>query len=186
MKQHPKYPGYYVDTDGSVYSEKYNRNQYSGETAKPLKKLKPQRKGRGGQYHQYHLRVDGKTIQVSAHRLVAEVYLPNPNNLPQVNHIDENKHNNAVSNLEWCDAFHNMQHSLSKHYRLKNIETGEEEIVFNLKRWCEEHGYNHSGMVAASKKRGYWKKKMTKDGMKEYYCVHNTSYGYEIEECNFK
>ena len=70
--------------------------------------------------------------------------------------------------------------------RLKNIETGEEEIVFNLKRWCEERGYDHSGMVAASKKRGSWKKKMTKHGMKEYYCVHRTSYGYEIEECNFK
>ena len=152
MKQHPKYPGYYVDIDGSVYSENYNRNQYSGETKKPLRKLKPQRKGRGGQYRQYNLRVDGKTIQVSAHRLVAEVYLPNPDNLPQVNHIDENKQNNAVSNLEWCDAFHNMQHSVAKHYRLKNISTGEEETVFNLKRWCEKRGYGHSAMVAAAKK----------------------------------
>jgi hypothetical protein len=184
MKQHPKYPGYYVDIDGSVYSENYNRNQYSGKIKKPLKKLKPQRKGSG--YHQYHIRAEGKTIQVSAHRLVAEVYLPNPNNLPQVNHIDKDKQNNAVSNLEWCDGFYNIQYSHSKHYKLRNIETGEEEIVFNLKRWCEERGYDRSAMVAASKKRGYWKKKMTKDGIKEYYCVHKTSYGYEIEECEFK
>jgi len=186
MKQHSKYPGYYVDTDGSVYSENHSRNQYRRKTKKPLKKLKPQREGRGGEYRQYHLRVDGRTIQVSAHRLVAEVYLPNPNDLPQVNHKDEDKQNNAVSNLEWCDGFYNIQYSLSKHYKLKNIKTGEEEIVFNLKRWCEERGYDRSPMVAASKKRGYWKKKMTKDGMKEYYCVNRTSYGYEIEECEFK
>lgn len=44
------------------------------------------------------------------HRLVAQAWIPNPATLPQVNHIDGNKHNNQVDNLEWCDAFHNMQH----------------------------------------------------------------------------
>ena len=41
------------------------------------------------------------------HRLVAEAFIPNPNNLPCINHIDENKLNNAVSNLEWCSYQYN-------------------------------------------------------------------------------
>ena len=46
----------------------------------------------------------------SLHRLVAEAYIPNPENLPQVNHRDENKANNCLQNLEWCDAKYNINY----------------------------------------------------------------------------
>ena len=49
----------------------------------------------------------------SIHRLVAIAFVPNPNNLPQVNHIDGDKRNNVASNLEWCDARHNQLHAIS-------------------------------------------------------------------------
>lgn len=48
------------------------------------------------------------------HRLIAQAFIPNPNNLPQINHIDGNKQNNDISNLEWCDQHHNIKEA----YRL--------------------------------------------------------------------
>lgn len=53
------------------------------------------------------LKKDGKTHRHRVHRLVAQAFIPNPEKLPQVNHIDENKENNHVSNLEWCTNEYN-------------------------------------------------------------------------------
>lgn len=58
-------------------------------------------------YYGVSLRKDGKYYNKSIHRLVAEAFLPNPNNLPCVNHKDENRLNNCVDNLEWCTYQHN-------------------------------------------------------------------------------
>lgn len=53
----------------------------------------------------YHITLQGKCFRVN--RLVAETFIPNPNNLPCVNHKDENKLNNNVENLEWCTVAYN-------------------------------------------------------------------------------
>lgn len=49
------------------------------------------------------------------HRLVAKTYIPNPNNYPQINHIDKDRSNNRISNLEWCTPEQNNKHKLSSY-----------------------------------------------------------------------
>ena len=69
---------------------------------------------------------DGKSNKsVRFHRVVAETFIPNPEGLPQVNHIDGDKENNAVSNLEWCSDEYNKAHA-EKHglAPLRDSKTG--------------------------------------------------------------
>ena len=67
----------------------------------------------GTGYFTVGLHKDGKSKMRTVHRLVAEAFVSNPNNLPQVNHIDGCKSNNQVDNLEFCDNSHNMKHAYS-------------------------------------------------------------------------
>lgn len=61
-------------------------------------------------YQQVKFSIDGEKSQQLVHRLVAAAFIPNPNNLPQVNHKDGNHRNNSVENLEWCTASENSRH----------------------------------------------------------------------------
>lgn len=61
-------------------------------------------------YHSIGLMKNGKRVHKRIHRLVAEAFISNPDNLPQVNHKDEDKLNNIASNLEWCDNTYNSQY----------------------------------------------------------------------------
>lgn len=62
-------------------------------------------------YIHYALKKEGKTYERKAHRLVAQAFIPNVENKPQVNHIDGNKINNFYKNLEWCTNGENQKHS---------------------------------------------------------------------------
>ena len=89
---------YQISNLGNVRSFKFN---LSGTILKP---------SCYGRYKLVSLFKDGKRYYKKIHRLVAEAFIPNPDNLPQVNHKDENTFNNNVSNLEWCDAKYNANY----------------------------------------------------------------------------
>lgn len=61
-------------------------------------------------YFMVHLYKNKHTFHALLHRLVAEAFIPNPNNFEQVNHKDENKSNNIPDNLEWCDCKYNINY----------------------------------------------------------------------------
>ena len=69
-------------------------------------KQQPQKGG----YMLVHFRVGGKNVYLYVHRIVATCFIPNPDNLPEVNHKNNNPKNNIVSNLEWCTSQYNTDY----------------------------------------------------------------------------
>lgn len=81
-------------------------------------------------YVQVHMRdITGKNCVRYIHRLVAEAFLPNPNNFPQVNHKDGNKLNNTVDNLEWCSCYDNIMHAMNN-----NISGFKEKLIKRISK----------------------------------------------------
>lgn len=105
---------YLISKDGKVY----NSIQYSGFGGYTIRNKPKQIKSFANKntgYMQVCLQNKSLGIKVKClyvHRLVAETYLPNPLNLPEVNHKDMNKNNNSVSNLEWVTKEQNIQHKV--------------------------------------------------------------------------
>lgn len=133
------FPSYTVSKNGDVM----NKNGL---------KLKPEKTRNG------YLRVSLsnekiKHKHISVHRLVAETFIPNPNNLPQVDHLNENKTDNRVENLRWCTTLENLEHSgviekasIAKFTKVKCITTG--EIFESVKEAADKYNLCHSNIVA--------------------------------------
>lgn len=90
------FPDYEISSWGRIRNKK-------GEILTPYKNHKG--------YLKIGLRQDGADHKKRIHRLVAETFLPNPNNLPEVNHKDGNKENNSFTNLEWVSGEQNRAHA---------------------------------------------------------------------------
>lgn len=103
------YEGYYqVSNFGKVRS--LNRSIYRKNGRKQSFKDQELKFHDKHGYLGINLRKDGKIKSCTVHRLVAEAFIPNPYNLPQINHKDENKYNNRIDNLEWCSSSYNMNY----------------------------------------------------------------------------
>lgn len=144
-KDIPGYEGLYqVSNLGRVKRLEYKRENNLIKTMSTFKEhiLKPAKQTSGYMY--IVLCKNNKTKGFRVHRLVAEAFISNPYNLPQVNHIDANKSNNNVNNLEWCSRSENMQHAYS--HNLINQSTEKKRIsqLKNIKiaRECLRRKYD--------------------------------------------
>jgi hypothetical protein len=137
LKQHPIYTDYYGSESGNVYSKKFKSGR--------IRELKPIRLSTG--YYILGLCFNKQRIQILQHKFIADIFVPNPNNYTEINHIDFDKSNNSASNLEWCSREYNMRHYFEKNYDryskvkylVENLNTNEKFEITNLTKFCREH-----------------------------------------------
>lgn len=121
MKDIVGYEGLYAITScGKVWS--YRSNRF----------IQPSHDKDG--YYRIMLVKDKQRKNHYVHRLVAMTYLPNPNNYPQVNHIDEVKDHNWINNLEWCDAKYNCCYGNRNVNKSKPVYCVELDKAFSSQR----------------------------------------------------
>lgn len=134
---------YIVDSKGVVYS-------CVKSTSRRLGKLKPcERNG----YLYVNLYKEGKGTKYYIHRLVADAFIPNPNGFTEVNHINCDKHDNSIDNLEWCDRKQNLKHSYEHGLKRRGESHGchkltEKEVISIRKEYVKgdrEHSLHALG-----------------------------------------
>lgn len=123
--------GYLVNRDGSIYKLNWKRTGTMRKVKQSTNQLGYLFFGKNGK-------------MCLAHRFIAECFIPNPNNLPEINHKDENKTNNCVDNLEWCTHKYNINYGT----RNKKVSIAQKKRFENpeeRKRWSELQRGKHKG-----------------------------------------
>ncbi len=157
------YEGHYqVSNDGMIRSIKSGNSILKGDKQK-------------NGYRRVYLWKDGAKKNMLVHRLVALAFIPNPENLTEINHIDQDKENNRVENLEWCTHLYNMNYgdvrqkisranmgrkASSEKRRFHSIDTSKRRWINN--GLIEKYVYKESvdSMIANGWKRGRKKKEV--------------------------
>lgn len=123
-----------VSDDGKIYTINHNYIRKNGRLDnRKGKQLKPRIDKYG--YETVVLTKDGTRKNYTIHKLVALTYIPNPENKPTINHIDGNKRNNKVSNLEWAtykeQKIHAWSNNLAWNKRNNNGTFARKEVMSN-------------------------------------------------------
>lgn len=125
----------------SFLDDKYevsNHGRIRNAKTKRLLKLSPSKRG----YLVFSCHIKGKHKLVNVHKCVAMEFIPNPDNLPQINHIDGNKTNPDATNLEWVTAQQNLSHARKTGLRVSDgdkpvLQIKEGEIIAEFKSASE-------------------------------------------------
>ncbi len=155
-KEIKDFPGYTITDDGKVISYKFKEPR--------IMKTWLQKSG----YENIKLCKENHTYHFLIHRLVAEAFIPNPNNLPEVNHKNKIRNDNRVENLEWCSRKENLYDSYSTLSQIRNfkecllVNSETKEIIGDFKsisaaaKYASENfGCSKSGMIRNYKSQGY-------------------------------
>ena len=168
-KQIENYLNYYIDENGNVYNDS-TQSILKGSI------------GENG-YKYYRLSKNNRKKMFYAHRLVAEYFLENPNNLPVVNHKDGNKLNNNVNNLEWVSYSDNASHwhQLSEKKTNQPSEYYVEDLPNEFWKPYKNYLISSHGRVRHKIKNnllrpsiacGYYKVRLSNDGLVEDCLIH--------------
>ena len=174
-KMIPNYDNYYIYDDGNVLNIVTNRM------------LKGSISEHG--YRYYRLSKNNIKRMFYAHRLVAEAFLINPDNLPVVNHKDGNKLNNNIDNLEWVGYSENIKHAYNNNLIKKNRKREYYKKNFPNEEWKKIPNYNYSVsnigrirndntllLLKPSLTCGYYKVRLSNNGRVKDFMIHNLVY----------
>lgn len=146
IKAIPDYEGYYASEDGKILSD---RVKGSARKRGPLHELAYNHNKYGYALVKIRNSKTGKRDDLLVHRLVAQAFIPNPNNLPDINHKHGIKDDNRASELEWCTKAENTRHAIETGlYKPRGEDNGQakltwaqiQEIRDTYKPWDREFG----------------------------------------------
>lgn len=120
-------------------------------------------------YYMFDLRKYGcKRKRVYLHRIIAEAFIPNPDELPCINHKDEDKLNNSLNNLEWCSYKYNIVYGSG---RKKSVETRTKNGTY---KYISQEARNNMSKASIGKKKSLSHCKHISEGRKRYFKLKNS------------
>ena len=179
------YPGYSVSSLGRVRSDPHKVWNGNGWYTTKEKILKPNILAKG--YLQVELRNAPNRHPRQVHRLVAEAFISNPNNFPQVNHKNGIKNDNRVENLEWCDNSMNQIHAYAMGLNKRSNNAGKKKRPIVLTHAKTGEVLHFDSIADARRFLGKWSGPHIYDALKNKrgcYTVKGyiVNYGVEIHE----